>query len=130
MVLNDTLANALSKILNAEKIGKRSCEIKPISKVINKVLEIMGDFQYIGSSKEFEDGKGNLLEINLIGKINKCGAIKPRSAVKKDGFEKFEKRYLPAKGFGILIVSTVNGITTHEEAVKKGVGGKLIAYVY
>ena len=36
---------------------------------------------------------------------------------KKNGFEKFEKRYLLAKGFGILIVSTPFGIMVQEEAV-------------
>ena len=128
--MNDTLANALSKILNAERIGRNSCEIKPISSVIRKVLTLMNDSHYVGEFKEIEDGKGNFFQMNLIGRINKCGAIKPRWSVKKDEFEKFEKRYLPARGFGALIVSTVNGIMTHEEAKKKGLGGKLIAYVY
>ena len=50
--------------------------------------------------------------------------------MKKDGFEKFERRYLPAKGFGILIVSTSIGMMTNEEAKIKMIGGKLLAYVY
>lgn len=128
--MNDTLSNALSKILNAERIGRSSCEIRPSSKVIKRALTLMNDSLYIGSFKEVKDGRGNVLQINLIGMVNKCGAIKPRWSVKKDEFEKFEKRYLPAKGFGILIVSTVNGIMTHTEAKEKGLGGKLIAYVY
>ena len=43
MVLNDPLANVLSAILNAETRGKRDCLLKPVSKVIKKVLEIMQD---------------------------------------------------------------------------------------
>ena len=58
------------------------------------------------------------------------GAIKPRFAVKATEYEKFEKRYLPAKGFGILIVSTVKGLMTHYEAKQQGLGGRLIAYCY
>ena len=65
-----------------------------------------------------------------MGNLNKCGAIKPRYSVRKDGFEKFEKRYLPAKDFGIIFVSTPKGIMTHNGAKKKGLGGKLIAYCY
>jgi len=130
MVMNDTLASALSKIGNAEHIGRTGCSIKPISKTIKKVLDLMNKNQYVGTYKEIEDGHGNYLEVNLIGKINKCGAIKPIVPITKDDFEKFEKRYLPAKGFGILIVSTVNGIVTHEDAKKKNVGGKLLAYIY
>ncbi len=66
----------------------------------------------------------------LLGKVNKCGAIKPRFSVKKGGFEKFEKRYLPAKNFGMIIVSTSKGLMMHDEAKKKGLGGRLISYVY
>ena len=34
--MNDPLANALSKIINAEKIGLKSCILKPISKEMQK----------------------------------------------------------------------------------------------
>ena len=69
-------------------------------------------------------------KVELEGNINKCGVIKPRHAVKKDEFEKFEKRYLPAKNFGILIVTTPEGIMTHYEAKERGIGGRLLAYMY
>ena len=86
--------------------------------------------KYVGDFEEIEDGKGNIIKLNLLGKINKCGVIKPRYSVKKDEFEKFEERYLLARGMGILIVSTKWGIVTHNEAKKKNVGGKLLAYCY
>ena len=70
------------------------------------------------------------MKINLIGSINKCGVVKPRFSVKKNDFEKYEKRYLPAQNFGILIVSTSQGIMTNYEAKEKNLGGKLLAYVY
>ena len=129
-MLNDPLANALSKILNNEHIGKDIVIVKPISKVIKNILQIMQDRGYIGESKVTEDGKGGFITLNLLGKINKCGAIKPRYPVKNDEFEKFEKRYLPAKDFGILLVSTTQGIMTHYEVKEKKLGGILLAYCY
>jgi len=45
-------------------------------------------------------------------------------------YEKWEKRFLPAFDFGLLIVSTSQGVMTHKEAREKGIGGRLIAYVY
>ncbi len=129
-MLNDPLANALSKILNAEKVSKTVCEIKPISSTIKRVLKIMQEKRFIGGFEEVMSQKGNTLKVNLLGNLNKCGAIKPRYSIKKDGYEKFEKRYLPAKDFGIIFVSTSKGIMTHVEARKKGLGGKLIAYCY
>lgn len=130
MSLNDPVANALSKIMNAEKIGKKEVIISPVSNMIRKVLTLMNSKGYTGSFEEIQDVKGNYIKVNLLGNINKCGAIKPRYSVNKDGFEKFEKRYLPAVGFGIIIVSTNQDIIIHETAKNKQIGGKLIAYCY
>lgn len=129
-MLNDPLPNALSSILNSDKTGKKECTLFPISKIIKSVLDVMNKKGYIGIFKDIEDNKGDSLVVNLLGNINKCGAIKPRFSITKEGFEKFEKRFLPAKGFGILIVSTNKGIMTHEEAQEKNIGGRLIAYCY
>ncbi len=129
-MLNDPLANALSAILNSEKVSKKECLIKPISKLIKEVFKLMNENLYIGEFKEISDNKGDILKVSLLGRINMCGAIKPRYSVKKGGFEMFEKRYLPAKGFGIIIVSTPKGIMTHTQAKEKGLGGVLLAYCY
>ncbi|MBW2985082.1 30S ribosomal protein S8 [Candidatus Woesearchaeota archaeon] len=129
-MMNDPLANALSVIMNAEKIGRKECTINPSSKIIEKILTIMKENQYLGEFKKTESRQGSSLVLNLLNNINKCGVIKPRHSVKKDNYEKFEKRYLPAKGFGILIVSTPHGIITQEYAKKKESGGKLLAFVY
>lgn len=130
MSLNDPMANVLSKIDNYERTGKKEVITKDNSKVIKKVLELMNDQGFIGGFEEVEDSKGNMLRINLLGNINKTGVIKPRFAVKKEDFEKWEKRYLPARDFGILVVSTSQGIMTHYEAKEKGIGGRLLSYCY
>lgn len=130
MALNDPLANVLSSIVNYEKIGKKEIEVKISSKLIKKVLDIMRENLYIGEYQPVKYPMGEALKINLIGNINRCGVIKPRFPVRKNNYEKFEKRFLPARGFGFLIVSTPKGIMVHEEAKEKGIGGRLIAYVY
>jgi len=130
MTLNDTLSNALSNILNNEKVGKSECIISQSSKVIKEVLNVMKNNEYLGDFSEVEGTNNKKLKLFLLGKINKCGSIKPRFSVKKDNFEKYEKRFLPAKNFGILIVSTQKGIMTHSEAADKGLGGRLLAYCY
>ena len=129
-MLNDPLANTLSAILNAERIGKKECVVRPVSKVIKKVLSVMQDNYYVGDAQETKDNRGGSIKVNLLGNINNCGAIKPRFSVKKDIYEKFEKRFLPAKGVGVIIVSTAQGIMTQENAKKKGLGGRLLAYCY
>lgn len=130
MVMNDTLSNAMSNIMNASKIGKDHCLIRPVSKIIKAILDIMKDNHYIGDYEVMNNLRGGTYKINLIGSINNCGVIKPRFSVKVDDFEKFEKRYLPAKDFGFLIISTSQGIMTHIQAKEKDIGGRLLAYVY
>jgi len=90
----------------------------------------MNEHNYLGAFEEIADGKGNFLKVNLLGNLNKCGVIKPRFSTKKNAFEKWEKRYLPAKDFGIIIISTPYGIMTHNQAKEKNTGGKLLAYCY
>ncbi|MCX6709757.1 MAG: 30S ribosomal protein S8 [Candidatus Woesearchaeota archaeon] len=129
-MLNDTVANLLSKMLSYEKAGKKECTVKPISKVGKRVLQIFKDNNYIEDFNEVADLRGSYVIIKLNGNINACNAIKPRFSVTLGTYEKFEKRFLPAREFGILIISTNKGIKTHEEAKKEKLGGKLIAYCY
>ena len=130
MSMNDPLAAGLSNILNSEKNGKRFVVIKTASRMLTEVLKIFQDKMYLGSVERTEDGREGLTKVNLIGKINKCGVIKPRHAVAKEDYEKFEKRYLPARNFGLLIVSTSKGLMTQDDAKKNNLGGRLIAYCY
>ena len=129
-MLNDPLSNTMSAIMNAEKAGKPKLEVRPVSKLIKSVLELLQKSSYIGSYREAADGRGGSIEIILSGTINKCGAVKPRSSINKKNYELFEKRYLPAKDFGILIISTPKGVLSHAEAKKLSLGGRLIAYCY
>ncbi len=127
---HDPLNDAMSIIKNAEDVGKRVCTLRPSSKLIGRILNVMQDNNYIRQFEYIEDGKAGEFKVELNGNINNCGVIKPRYAVKKRDVEKFEARYLPAKDFGVLILTTTNGIVSHNEAKKLGVGGKLLAYVY
>lgn len=126
----DPLSDAMSAIKNAEMAGKRECIIKPASKFIGNVLKVMQKYGYIGEFMFIDDGKSGSYKVKLLGRINDCNAIKPRLEVKRNEYEKYEKRFLPARGFGILIVTTPVGIMSQEEAMKRGLGGQLVAFVY
>ena len=126
---HDTLADVMSTIKNAERIGKKDC-ITPASNLVKEVLKLMQKEGFIGIFEFVDDGRSGKFNIKLKNRVNDCNVVKPRYSVKVDEFEKFEKRFLPAKGFGILIVSTTKGIMTHEEAKKQKVGGVLLAYAF
>ena len=126
----DPLNDALIKIFNAEQAGKFDVQIKPASKMLGSVLEIMQKSGYIGQYEAVDDGRGGSYEITLRGAINRCGVVKPRFSVRRQEFEKWESRYLPAKDFGLLILTTNQGVMNHYEAKESRIGGRLLAYVY
>jgi small subunit ribosomal protein S8 len=130
MSLVDPIADALINIKNHELASKKECVFKPASKLMGEILKVMQKNGYISTFEFIDDGRDGMYRVSLLGKINQCRAIKPRYAVKKNGFEKYEKRYLPSKDIGMLIVSTPKGVMSHAEAKKKGIGGRLLAYVY
>ncbi|MBE8539748.1 30S ribosomal protein S8 [Geoglobus acetivorans] len=126
----DAVSNAMSAIKNAEVIGKSKVEIRPASKLVGKILAVMKDYGYIKGFEVKDDPKGGAIVVELSGRINDCGAVRPRFSVKRTEYEKFEKRYLPARDFGILIVSTTEGVMSQKDAIERGLGGVLLAYVY
>ena len=129
-MLNDPLANALSLMKNAEMRGKGSCMIEPSSKLIGGVLNLLKEKGYIGEFEFIEDGKAGVFKVKLLGNINNCGVIKPRYPIKREDLDKWESRYLPARDFGLLILTTTQGVLSQDEAKKNGIGGKVLAYVY
>jgi small subunit ribosomal protein S8 len=126
----DPLADAMSVIKNAESVGKPECMIHPASKLIGTTLKVMADRGYIGEFEFVDDGKSGMFRVKLLGKINRCGVIKPRFAAKLADLEKWEKRFLPARNFGVLILSTSKGVMAHTDARSQSIGGQLLAYVY
>ena len=130
MVTTDNLANVLSALNNAEAAGKNEIVISPASKVIVAVLKIFKIEKYIADLNVRKDLRGGSVLIKIAKQINKVNVIKQRFSVTLNKLEKFEKRYLPAKDFGRIILSTPKGIMTHIEAKEKKLGGVLLAYVY
>jgi small subunit ribosomal protein S8 len=127
---NDPLNDAMSTIKNASMVGKNECIIRPSSKLIGRVLKVMQENGYVNQFEFVEDGKAGVFKVKIEGRINNCGVIKPRYSVKKVDLEQWESRYLPAQDFGVLILSTTEGVISHVQARELGVGGKLLAFVY
>lgn len=125
----DLLSDMMSGIKNGDNVGKKEVVI-PASKLLRDVLKVLQKHEFVGNFEFVDDGRGGKIKIGLKGAVNNCGAIRPRFATRLAEFEKFEHRFLPAAGFGLLIVSTSKGVMTHDDAKKHKIGGKLLAYVY
>ena len=126
---HDILSDGLVTIKNADLLGKASAVV-PASKLIGNVLKLLTEKGYLNNYEFSDDGRGGEFVISLNGRINCCGAIKPRFSVKLKDMETHEARYLPAKDFGILILTTPYGVMNNDQAREASTGGKLLAYVY
>ncbi len=130
MTMMDTLSNGLTTILNNAMRNKRECVISPASKLLGRVLRVMQLSGYVGEFEFVDDGRSGKFRVQLLGRINKCGAVKPRFRVRADEIEAWEKRFLPSRDVGILVISTPQGVISHKEAKEKKVGGRLLAFAY
>ncbi len=126
----DPLADALSRIQATENVGRNETTIAPASKQIAATLRVMQREGYIGEFEFIDDGGPGKFRVQLLGRINTCKVIKPRYAVGFRDLEMWEKRFLPAKDFGILVLTTNKGYISHKDAVKERIGGKLVAVIY
>lgn len=125
----DRFADAINKIKTNERIGKVECRLYS-TKLLKAVLEVMKKESYIKDYEEYKERRFKMLKVMLSNKINSIGVVKPRYAVQNDTIQKYETRYIPSKDFGVLILSTPQGIMTNKEAREKKIGGRLLAYVY
>lgn len=69
---------------------------------------------YIGKF-EIIDHRAWKIVVNLMGRLNKCGIIRPRFDVKLKDLEKWQNNQLPYPQFGFIVVTTSVHIMDHEE---------------
>ncbi len=120
----DIIADALNQIMNAKKAKKTSVVIKKHSKLLRNILDIAKESGYLDYEVD-----GTELKVEIF-KLNELKAVKPRYTVSVKDINKYVRRYLPAKNFGFVIVSTNQGLMKTEEAEEQNLGGCLIAYMY
>jgi len=122
----DIVADVLNMIMNAKRAKKQELVTGRYSKLLLRVLDLMKREGYIDYSLNEKEKKLRI----VFKKLNECKAIKPRYYVKKDGIDKYIRRYLPARDFGYIVISTNKGLMLHTEAMQHGLGGTLIAYFF
>ncbi len=125
-----SLSYVLDAIYKAEKRGKKEVIAYPASKLAASTLAKLRELGYIGDFEFIDDGRNGKFKVELLGRINKCGAIRPPLFLQSDELVSGEVRFLPGKGVGVLLVSTPYGVLTSAEARDKKIGGVLIAYAY
>jgi len=128
----DPIADMFTKIRNAQAVKKETVVI-PYSKLKMEIAKLFLRADYI---KEINRrGKKNKKSVELTLSYDEDGkpAISHLSRISKPS----RRVYIPLKGmkpvrqgYGIIILSTSKGILTDKEAIKKKLGGEVLAEVW
>jgi len=132
MTLTDPIADMLTRIRNANMVGKETVSM-PTSKKLVEIARVMAEEGYITRYEVIDGAPRGTLEITLKYGDKKAKTIRGIKRISKPGLRIYAgKDELPRVlgGLGTAIVSTSKGVMCDRDARKAGVGGEVIAYVW
>lgn len=130
MSMQDPIADMLTRIRNAQQVGKISVAM-PSSKIKKSVAEVLKSEGYIIDFSVNEEAKPQLtIELKyfegkaVIAELDRVSRPGLRSYSGKDGLPSVRG------GLGIAIVSTSKGVMTDRAARAAGIGGEVLCTVF
>ncbi len=132
MSISDPIADMLTKIRNAGLAKHEKVDI-PTSKLKLEIVKILKTEGYIKNFKKISQDTQNSIRIFLKYDDNENPVIHGIQKVSKPGrriYRGYKEMPRVFNGYGTLIVSTSDGVTTGKKAVEKRVGGELICTVW
>ena len=132
MTLSDPIADMLTRIRNANMVGKETVSM-PSSKKLVEIARVMAEEGYITRFEVIPGEPRATLEITLKYGEKKAKTIRGIKRISKPGLRIYAgKDELPRVlgGLGTAIVSTSKGVMCDRDARKAGVGGEVIAYIW
>ena len=132
MSMTDPIADLLTRVRNANAIGKATLSI-PYSRLKKEVLRVLKEQGYITDYASEMEGAHGVLNIQL--KYGSDGELVIRhiQRVSRPGRRVYSgAEDLPEvlDGLGISVVSTSKGVISNTEAKKLGVGGEILCEVW
>lgn len=130
---NDLIADTLTRIRNAQRIGQRSVAVQS-SRTIRSFLDVLKSEGFIGGYQPcaIEGSRFEGIEVVLKYFSNGDPAIGLARRVSKSGrrvFSPVKKLPRVLNGLGISVVSTSQGMMSDREAKKRKIGGEVVALI-
>ena len=132
MTMTDPIADMLTRLRNANAAYQDTVSM-PYSKVKARIADILQKEGYIGEWNVTDAEVGKNLVVALKYGPSRERSIAGLKRVSKPGLRVYAKKdNLPRVlgGLGIAIISTSGGLLTDKQAVRRGVGGEVLAYVW
>ncbi len=132
MSVSDPIADMLTKIRNASSARHEKVDI-PTSKLKLEIVKILKTEGFIKNFKKIVNEGQNFIRIFLKYDEENDPVLHGVDKVSRPGRRVYSGyKTLPRvhNGYGTVIVSTSEGVTTGRKAVEKKVGGELICTVW
>jgi small subunit ribosomal protein S8 len=132
MTMTDPIADMLTRLRNGNSAYHDEV-VMPHSKLKANIAEVLKREGYVSGSRVQEGEKGKQLVVELKYGPNRERSIAGLRRVSKPGLRVYAKSdNLPKVlgGLGVAIISTSGGLRTDRQAMKDGVGGEVLAYVW
>ena len=127
----DPIADMLTRIRNANRVGRRMVLIKK-SKICTGIAQVLKDEGYIEDFDVIEDAQQGQIRVKLKYSLTGQKVIHEIDRASKPGCRVYRKvDDLPKvlNGMGISIVSTSKGVMSDRRAREQNVGGELLCIV-
>ena len=132
MSVSDPVADMLTKIRNAALAKFEKVDI-PTSKLKLEIVKILKSEGYVKNFKKVTEGNMTVIRVFLKYEDDGRPIIKGLEKMSTPGrrvYSGYKKMPRIFNGYGTLIVSTSEGVTTGRKALERRVGGELICSVW
>jgi small subunit ribosomal protein S8 len=131
MSWSDPIADMLTRIRNASRVGKPQVEIKA-SKVCEGIAAVLKSEGYIEGYDRIDDAKQGILRVVLKYDAEGTPAITEIKRMSKPGcrvYSGVDELPRVLAGMGIVVVSTSKGIVSDRGCRENKVGGEVLCMV-
>jgi len=132
MGMTDPIADMFSRIRNANVAYHEHVDI-PASKIKVQIARILKKEGFVKDYQEINTGVQGVIRLFLRYGSNRERVITGIRRISKPGLRVYVGRHEIPRifgGLGVVIMSTPKGILTGKAALKAGVGGEVLCYVW
>jgi len=132
-VVNDTIADMLTRVRNANLAGHQIVQI-PATKMTKNIAHVLQQEGFVQSVEEIGDNlaKQLLISLKYKGKTREP-VITALQRISKPGLRVYApQKELPRVlgGLGIAVISTSKGVMTDNNARSQNLGGEVLCYIW
>jgi small subunit ribosomal protein S8 len=132
MAVSDPVADMLTKIRNASRVGFDRVDIIP-SKLKLEIIKVLKNEGYIKNFKKIQQDGKNYIRLFLKYDETEKPIIHGIEKISTPGrriYSGYKEMPRVRNGYGTVVVSTSSGVTTGKKAAEKRIGGELICSIW